>query len=237
MSNSELFRCEKLSKSYQMGTETVHALRGVDLKVQRGEFIAILGPSGSGKSTLMNLLGCLDSPTSGKYFLDGRDVSNLTRNELAFVRNEQIGFVFQSFNLLPHASALDNVALPLVYRGDHVSARRQKSQALLEQLGLANRVSHLPSELSGGQRQRVAIARALVSEPNLLLADEPTGNLDSKTSEEIITLFEELSAQGRTIIIVTHDPIMAARTRRVIKISDGQLVADDVVVKSEFVSI
>lgn len=226
MNNSPLITCQQLCKSYQMGTHVLHALRGIDLVINAGEYIAILGPSGSGKSTLMNLLGCLDTPTSGHYILTGRDVSRLSRNELADIRNKQIGFIFQSFNLLTHLSALDNVALPLVYRGIEVKQRREKAERLLNQVGLADRLHHLPNELSGGQRQRVAIARALVTNPDLILADEPTGNLDSQSGEEVIRLFEALAAQGKTIIIVTHDAFLAERTRRIIRIKDGMIIED-----------
>ncbi len=224
-----LIECKQLCKTYQMGGLTVQALNAVDLQVDRGELVAVLGPSGSGKSTLMNMLGCLDSPTSGQYLLDGRDVSRLSRIELADIRNEQIGFVFQSFNLLAHASALDNVALPLVYRKLSLTERRERAEKLLVELGLADRLHHHPSELSGGQRQRVAIARALITEPPLILADEPTGNLDSKTSEEILSLFLDLSKSGRTIMIVTHDNELAHSLQRVIRISDGCLVSDEAV--------
>lgn len=223
MNNFPLIRCLNISKSYQMGTVTVNALRQINLEVKHGEYLAILGPSGSGKSTLMNMLGCLDSPTMGQYLLNNKDVSHLSRNELARIRNQEIGFIFQNFNLLPHASALDNVALPLVYRGIKREERREKSRQILERVGLGDRLHHLPNELSGGQRQRVAIARALVTDPDLILADEPTGNLDTASGKEIIHLFESLAAKQKTVIIVTHDLQLANRTQRVIEVQDGQV--------------
>lgn len=210
--NFSLIDCQAINKRYRMGSIDVDALRGIELQVRQGEYMAILGPSGSGKSTLMNILGCLDSPSSGRYLLNKHDVSDLSRNELAQIRNKEIGFVFQSFNLLAHASAVDNVALPLVYRGVATEERKQRAAQLLEQIGLGSRLHHLPNELSGGQRQRVAIARALVTDPNLILADEPTGNLDSQSGKEIIALFEALAAANKTIIIVTHDLKLAERT-------------------------
>ncbi len=221
MNNVLLIQCQQLRKVYSMGQVAVEALRGVDVEIKRGEQIAILGPSGSGKSTLMNLLGCLDSPTSGRYWLDGKDVSHLKKNELAWIRNQKIGFIFQNFNLLSHATALENVALPLVYRGTGLRERKQRAIEFLTRVGLQDRLHHTPNELSGGQRQRAAIARALVTDPDLILADEPTGNLDSQTGEEIMQLFESLAARGKTVLIVTHDWQLAKRTQRIIKILDG----------------
>jgi putative ABC transport system ATP-binding protein len=215
-----------MERAYDMGGEIVRALRGVDVTIERNEFVAIMGPSGSGKSTLMNLLGCLDSPTSGEYWLAGRRVSDLGEDELARVRNREIGFVFQTFNLLPRASALENVGTPLMYAGVRRRERLERAQKVLARLGLGERSSHLPGELSGGQRQRVAIARALINEPSLLLADEPTGNLDSNTSAEILNLFEELHAEGQTIVLVTHDPEVAKRTQRQVHIRDGMVERD-----------
>ncbi|HVE87604.1 MAG TPA: ABC transporter ATP-binding protein [Myxococcales bacterium] len=211
-----------------MGDTVVRALRGVNLRIDPGEYLAIIGPSGSGKTTLMNLIGCLDTPTSGRYVLDGQEVSAMDDDALSHVRNEKIGFVFQTFNLLPRATALDNVALPLVYADASRKERRAAARRALERVELADRMDHRPDQLSGGQRQRVAIARALVNEPKLLLADEPTGALDQRTGAEIIGLFEALNQQGVTIIIVTHDPAIAARTRRQIRIVDGQVVSDEV---------
>ncbi len=222
----DLVKLESINKSYKMGEIVVDALSDINLTVKYGEYIAILGPSGSGKSTLMNVLGCLDKASSGKYFLDNKDVSNLSRNELAVVRNQKIGFIFQSFNLLDYCSALENVALPLVYRGVSRGERLARAREILEQVGLGDRVGHRPGELSGGQRQRVAIARALVSEPEVILADEPTGNLDSKSGEDVMNLFSQLSKDGKTIIVVTHDQKLAKRMRRVIEISDGKIKFD-----------
>jgi putative ABC transport system ATP-binding protein len=222
----DLVKLEKINKTYKMGDIVVNALSDINLQVKYGEYIAILGPSGSGKSTLMNVLGCLDKPSSGKYFLDNRDVSDLSRNELATVRNQKIGFIFQSFNLLDYCSALENVALPLVYRGVSRSDRLERAREILEQVGLGDRVGHKPNELSGGQKQRVAVARALVSEPEVILADEPTGNLDSKSGEDVMNLFSKLSDSGKTIIVVTHDQKLAKRMRRVIEISDGKVKSD-----------
>ncbi|WP_327194496.1 ABC transporter ATP-binding protein [Vibrio caribbeanicus] len=215
-----------MCKYYTSGEAEVRALDGVDLSIERGEYLAILGPSGSGKSTLMNMLGCLDTPTRGDYHLDGSDVAKLEANQLAAIRNQNIGFVFQSFNLLEYASALDNVALPLVYAGVSAKQRKQRAAALLEQVGLGDRLDHKPNQLSGGQKQRVAIARALVNDPQILLADEPTGALDSKSGAEIEALFNQLHSEGRTIIIVTHDNALAERTKRIITIKDGKIIAD-----------
>jgi putative ABC transport system ATP-binding protein len=217
-----------LERDFVMGDQTVRALRGVNLRIDPGEYVAIIGPSGSGKTTLMNLIGCLDTPTSGRYVLDGEEVSAMDDDSLSHVRNEKIGFVFQTFNLLPRANALDNVALPLVYAETSRKERREAARRALERVQLADRVDHRPDQLSGGQRQRVAIARALVNEPKLLLADEPTGALDQKTGAEIIKLFEQLNQEGVTIEIVTHDPAIAARTRRQVRIVDGQIVSDEV---------
>ncbi len=218
----------ELERDFQMGDTTVHALRGVSFRLDPGEYAAIIGPSGSGKSTLMNLIGCLDSPTSGRYYLDGEEVSELDDNALSHVRNEKIGFVFQSFNLLPRATALDNVALPLVYAGVGRRDRRELAHAALAKVELGDRAHHRPDQLSGGQRQRVAIARALVNEPKLFLADEPTGALDQRTGLEIIKLLERLNAEGMTIVVVTHDGQIAARARRQIRIVDGEIVENEV---------
>jgi putative ABC transport system ATP-binding protein len=216
-----------LTRDYDMGGEIVHALRGVDLAVRRNEYLAIMGPSGSGKSTLMNLIGCLDTPSSGEYWLNGQLVSSMSDNALARVRNKEIGFVFQTFNLLPRATALHNVELPLVYAGVSSSERKLRASEALERVQLKDRMLHKPNELSGGQRQRVAIARALVNEPSILLADEPTGNLDSATSAEIMNVFEELASQGQTVIMVTHEADIAAHARRVVVLRDGVIASDD----------
>ncbi len=216
-----------ITRQYEMGGEIVRALRGVDLAVRRNEYVAIMGPSGSGKSTLMNLIGCLDTPSSGEYWLNGQQVSTMSDDALAQVRNKEIGFVFQTFNLLPRATALQNVELPLVYAGISSSERKKRAASALERVQLAERMSHKPNELSGGQRQRVAIARALVNEPSILLADEPTGNLDSQTSEEIMRVFEGLASQGQTVIMVTHEPDIAAHARRVVVLRDGVIASDD----------
>lgn len=215
-----------ITREYVMGAETIRALRGVDLMIRRNEFVAIMGPSGSGKSTLMNMIGCLDSPTKGEYWLNGHTVSELSDNELARIRNQEIGFVFQTFNLLPRATALQNVELPMVYAGVASKKRREAAHAALARVGLGDRVDHRPNELSGGQRQRVAIARALVNHPSILLADEPTGNLDSKTSEEILALFEQLYSEGQTIILVTHEHDIAAHARREVHLKDGLVERD-----------
>ncbi len=215
-----------LWKTYEMGDQQVHALRGVDVRIQHNEYVAIMGPSGSGKSTLMNLIGCLDSPTVGRYWLNGHDVSELNDDELARIRNKEIGFVFQTFNLLARATALHNVELPLIYNGTPAAARLERAKSVLESVNLGTRMHHKPNELSGGQRQRVAIARALVNHPSIILADEPTGNLDSKTSVEIMALFDELHAQGNTIVLVTHEPDIAEFAHRVISIRDGFVESD-----------
>ena len=228
-----VIRTEGLIKTYEMGAEQVHALQGVDLEIRRGEYVAIMGPSGSGKSTLMNLIGCLDSPTSGRYWLAGRLVSDLDDDELAYIRNKEIGFVFQTFNLLPRATALHNVELPLIYNGTPAEERIQKATVALERVDLGDRMNHKPNELSGGQRQRVAIARARVNDPSIVLADEPTGNLDSKTGEEIMGLFENLYRQGNTIIVVTHEMDIAQHAHRVIFIRDGKIASDEKVVKKK----
>jgi putative ABC transport system ATP-binding protein len=223
---SAIIRIRDLSREYRMGSELILALRGVTLDIHRNEYVAIMGPSGSGKSTMMNLLGCLDTPTAGEYWLNGEEVSRLTDDALARVRNREIGFVFQTFNLLPRATALHNVELPLVYAGARGRDRRERAAAALDRVGLGHRMHHRPSELSGGQRQRVAIARALVNQPSILLADEPTGNLDSVTSEEIMEVFAGLHAAGQTVIMVTHEPDIAARAERVVVLRDGQVESD-----------
>ncbi|MEY4093272.1 MAG: Macrolide export ATP-binding/permease protein MacB [Acidobacteriota bacterium] len=221
-----LIETRDLWKTYQMGDETIHALKGVSISIERGEYVAIMGPSGSGKSTLMNLIGCLDTPSKGTYLLNNKEVSQMNDNELARIRNEEIGFVFQTFNLLPRATALHNVELPLVYAGIGKADRIAQAKAAIEKVELTHRMSHKPNELSGGQRQRVAIARALVNNPSILLADEPTGNLDSKTGVEIMGLFARLHQGGNTIILVTHEPDIAAYAHRVIAIRDGQVERD-----------
>ncbi len=225
MANS-VIQCVDVKKEYRMGTQTVHALSGVSFQINKNEYVAIMGPSGSGKSTMMNVIGCLDTPSSGSYILNGTNVNTLSDNELAAIRNKEIGFVFQTFNLLPRSTALANVELPLIYAGMKGSARRQRAIEVLEKVGLADRMHHKPNELSGGQRQRVAVARALVNNPSILLADEPTGNLDSKTGVEIMQLFEELHSQGNTIILVTHEEEIALHAHRIIRLRDGLLESD-----------
>ncbi len=221
-----VIQTEQLWKTYEMGVEHLHALRGVSLEIRKGEYVAIMGPSGSGKSTLMNLIGCLDTPTQGSYWLAGRLVSQLDDDELAHIRNKEIGFVFQTFNLLPRATALHNVELPLIYNGTPAEERLERAKKALAQVDLADRMMHKPNELSGGQRQRVAIARALVNNPSILLADEPTGNLDSATGEEIMALFARLHERGNTIILVTHEHDIAAHAHRVIRLRDGHVEKD-----------
>ena len=217
---------EAVTKLYKMGAEIIHALRGVNLKIHRNEYLAIMGPSGSGKSTLMNMLGCLDTPTAGRYEFGQKNVATMVDDELAEIRNREIGFVFQTFNLLPRSNALHNVELPLIYAGLGRSDRLEKAQHALENVGLGDRLHHRPNELSGGQRQRVAIARALVNDPAIILADEPTGNLDSKTGEEIMALFEQLYEQGQTIIVVTHEEDIARHARRIVRLRDGLIESD-----------
>ena len=233
LDQSLAIKTENLTKTYELGSETVHALRGVNLLMRRGEYVAIMGPSGSGKSTLMNLIGCLDTPTSGKYWLAGRLVSDLDEDQLADIRNREIGFIFQTFNLLPRATALHNVELPMIYNGVPVDERLEKAKHALEAVELGDRIMHKPSELSGGQRQRVAIARALVNSPSILLADEPTGNLDTRTGEEIMTLFARLHQQGNTIILVTHEREIAEHAGRIIHLRDGKIERDEIVTREK----
>jgi putative ABC transport system ATP-binding protein len=221
-----LIQLQDIKRYYKVGSEEVHALDGISITIDKGEWASIIGQSGSGKSTLMNVLGCLDTPTGGRYVLNGKDVSGMSDNALADIRNREIGFIFQTFQLLPRETAQANVELPLVYRGLRAKERHQRAKAALEKVGLGNRVHHRPNELSGGQRQRVAIARALVTEPSLLLADEPTGNLDSATGEEIIRLFEDLHSAGHTLVLVTHEPSIAARCPRAVRLMDGKVVSD-----------
>jgi putative ABC transport system ATP-binding protein len=223
---SNIITLEALSKFYYVGAETIQAVRSIDLSISRNEYVAIMGPSGSGKSTMMNVLGCLDTPTSGKYILNSQDVSTLGDNQLADIRNREIGFVFQTFNLLPRYTALDNVTLPLVYAGMSKEKRLERGREVLTHVGLENRMDHKPNELSGGQRQRVALARALVNHPSIILADEPTGNLDSKTSEDILKLFDDIQQQGNTLIIVTHEEEIARHAHRIIRLRDGSVEAD-----------
>jgi putative ABC transport system ATP-binding protein len=224
-----LIETRDLWKTYVMGSEEIHALRGVSIDIERGEYVAIMGPSGSGKSTLMNLIGCLDTPSKGTYLLNGKHVGEMNDNELARIRNEEIGFVFQTFNLLPRATALHNVELPLIYNGTPSEERLERAKQALGRVDLTDRMNHKPNELSGGQRQRVAIARALVNSPSIVLADEPTGNLDSKTGDEIMALFKTLHSQGNTIIVVTHENDIAQQAHRIIHIRDGQVASDQMV--------
>jgi len=228
MAVKNIIEIEKLHKVYLLGKTQVHALRGIDLVIHAGEYTSIMGPSGSGKSTLMNIIGCLDVPSSGAYRLNGQDVSHLTDNELAKIRNKEIGFVFQTFNLLPRASALHNVELPLIYNGTASSKRKDKAKEALDKVGLTDRMHHKPNELSGGQRQRVAIARALVNNPAMILADEPTGNLDTSTGEEIMEIFDLLNDQGNTIILVTHEDFIAKHSRRIIRLKDGLIEKEEI---------
>tara|TARA_B100001146_G_scaffold221275_1_gene231401 strand:- start:249 stop:950 length:702 start_codon:yes stop_codon:yes gene_type:complete len=216
-----------ITRNFQLGQETVKVLKGIDLTIEKGEYVAFMGPSGSGKSTLMNLLGCLDTPTSGSYILNGADVSTMTDDQLAEIRNKEIGFVFQTFNLLPRTTALDNVALPMIYAGKSKTERNERAAEVLKNVGLADRMDHKPNQLSGGQRQRVAVGRALVNKPSIILADEPTGNLDSKTSVEIMNLFDEIHAAGNTVILVTHEEDIAEHAHRVIRLRDGVIEKDE----------
>jgi putative ABC transport system ATP-binding protein len=224
---SSIIEISNLKRDFTLGNQIVKVLKGIDLNVNKNEYVALMGPSGSGKSTLMNLIGCLDTPTSGKYVLNNKDVSELTDDELAEIRNQEIGFVFQTFNLLPRSTALDNVSLPLVYAGLDKSSRDRRATEVLTQVGLSDRMDHRPNQLSGGQRQRVAVARALVNNPSIILADEPTGNLDSKTSVEIMKLFEEIHRNGNTIIVVTHEEEIAEHAERIIRLTDGMITSDE----------
>lgn len=226
MSNP-LIKISNIKRNFVLGNEIVYVLKGINLEINKGEYVALMGPSGSGKSTLMNLLGCLDTPTSGSYILNGKDVSKMKDDELAEIRNKEIGFVFQTFNLLPRTTALDNVALPMIYAGHPKSERNKRATEVLLQVNLADRMDHQPNQLSGGQRQRVAVARALVNKPSIILADEPTGNLDSKTSVEIMKLFGDIHAQGNTVILVTHEEEIAAYAHRVIRLRDGLIESDN----------
>lgn len=227
MDTQPIIQIEKLVRNFKMGRQEIKVLKSISLSIRKNEYVALMGPSGSGKSTLMNLLGCLDTPTSGKYVLNKKDVSKLSDDELAEIRNKEIGFVFQTFNLLPRATALDNVALPLIYAGDSKKERENRALEVLDQVGLADRVKHKPNELSGGQRQRVAVARALVNSPSIILADEPTGNLDSTTSYEIMALFDAIHKAGNTIILVTHEEDIAQHAHRIIRLKDGNIESDE----------
>lgn len=226
--SEELIKVKDITKVYEIGDQVVNALAGVDLTIKKNEYVALMGPSGSGKSTLMNMLGCLDTPSSGQYYLNGIDVANMSDDELAEVRNKEIGFVFQTFNLLPRYTSLENVTLPMIYGGANKADRHARGMEVLEQVGLGDRVEHNPNELSGGQRQRVAVARALVNRPSIILADEPTGNLDTKTSQEIMHLFSEIHEKGNTIIIVTHEEDIAAHAHRIVRLRDGKIESDEV---------
>lgn len=223
---AKVIEIRNIIRNFQLGQEVVHVLKGIDLDIEKGEYVAIMGPSGSGKSTLMNLLGCLDTPTSGKYILNGKDVSQMSDDELADIRNKEIGFVFQTFNLLPRTTALENVALPMVYSGIAKADRMKRAEEVLTNVGLADRMDHKPNQLSGGQRQRVAVGRALVNRPSIILADEPTGNLDSKTSVEIMHLFDEIHNAGNTVILVTHEEDVARHAHRIIRLKDGMIESD-----------
>ncbi|MFK7000281.1 ABC transporter ATP-binding protein [Flavobacterium oreochromis] len=225
--DNALIKITNIKRDFQLGSETIHVLKGIDLQIKKGEYVALMGPSGSGKSTLMNLLGCLDTPTSGQYILNGKDVSKMIDDELAEIRNKEIGFVFQTFNLLPRTTALDNVALPMIYAGYSKADRTERAKEVLNQVGLSDRMDHQPNQLSGGQRQRVAVARALVNKPSIILADEPTGNLDSKTSIEIMKLFNEIHANGNTVILVTHEEDIAQHAHRIIRLKDGLIESDN----------
>ncbi|MEO4006619.1 MULTISPECIES: ABC transporter ATP-binding protein [unclassified Flavobacterium] len=222
-----IIEIKEITRDFPLGNETVYVLKGIDLTINKGEYVALMGPSGSGKSTLMNILGCLDTPTAGDYILNGKDVSKMGDDELAEIRNKEIGFVFQTFNLLPRTTALDNVALPMVYAGYSKSERIERATEVLNQVGLGDRMDHKPNQLSGGQRQRVAVARALVNRPSIILADEPTGNLDSKTSVEIMNLFNEIHANGNTVILVTHEEDIAEHAHRIIRLRDGVIESDN----------
>ncbi len=222
-----IIELSQITRDFPLGNQVVKVLKGIDLQIQKNEYVALMGPSGSGKSTLMNLLGCLDTPTSGSYILNGKDVSRMTDNDLAEVRNKEIGFVFQTFNLLPRSTALENVSLPLVYAGMSPVQRNERAREVLDQVALSDRIDHRPNQLSGGQRQRVAVARALVNHPSIILADEPTGNLDSKTSIEIMKLFSDIHALGNTVILVTHEEDIAQHAKRIIRLRDGQIESDE----------
>lgn len=224
---SSVIKIRNITRDFFLGQEVVKVLKGIDLDIEKGEYVAFMGPSGSGKSTLMNLLGCLDTPTSGQYILNGNDVSKMSDNELAEIRNKEIGFVFQTFNLLPRTTALDNVALPMIYAGATKAERKKRAEKVLTDVGLADRMTHKPNQLSGGQRQRVAVGRALVNKPSIILADEPTGNLDSKTSVEIMNLFDEIHAAGNTVILVTHEEEIARHAHRIIRLRDGMVESDE----------